>query len=66
MKVDCNLRTLASFFKLSLCNLEKSLKTDHFFFVLGEKPYYFLPDVVRAIVGYNQVALTLFEQFWAK
>ena len=42
-----------------------SLKTDHSLFFLGEKPYYFLPDVVRAILGYNQNVHKLLEQFWA-
>ena len=52
--MDCNLQKLANFFKLFLCILEKLLKTDHSLFFLGEKPYYFLPDVVRTIFGYNQ------------
>ena len=40
MEVDCN------FLKFFLCILEKSLKIDNGLFFLGEKPYYFLPDVV--------------------
>ena len=66
MKVDCNLKQLANFFKLFLCILETSLKTDHSLFFLGEKPYYFLPYVVRTILGYKQTVYKLFEQFWPK
>ena len=66
MKVDCNLTKMANFFKFFLCILEKSLKTDHSLFLPGEKPYYFLPDVVRAILGYNRTVYKLFEQFCPK
>ena len=66
MKVDRNLEKLGNFFKLLLCILEKSLKTDHSLFFQGEKPYYFLPDVLRAILGYNQADYKPLEQFWPK
>ena len=62
--MDCNLKKLANFFKLFLCILEKSLKTDHSLFFLGEKPYYFPPDVVRTILGYNQAIYKPFKQLW--
>ena len=66
MKVDCNLKKLANFFKLFLCILEKPQKTDHSLFFLGEKLYYFLPDVVREILGSSQAVYKLFEQFSPK
>ena len=50
MKVDCNLKKMASFFKFVLCILEKSLKTDNTLFLLGEKTKYFLPGFVRTIL----------------
>ena len=64
MEMDCSLKKLANFFKLFLCILKKSLKTDHSLFFPGEKPYYFLPDVEKAILGYNQADYKPLEQFW--
>ena len=56
--MDCNLKKLAKFFKFFLCISEKSLKLDYGLFFLGEKPYFFLPSVVRTISCYKTGSLS--------
>ena len=58
MKLDCNSKILANFFKFSLCALGKSLKTDYSLSFLGEKPYDFLPGVLKANSCYRQGSLS--------
>ena len=60
--MDCNLKTLANFFKFLLSILEKLLKTDYSLFFLGEVISYSLPGAVRAIHDRKEVLSQIIEQ----
>ena len=57
MKMNCNLKKLASFFKFFPYILEKSLKLILCFFPTRETFYHFL-SVLRAISGYKTSSLS--------
>ena len=66
MEFNCNLKTLANFFKFFRSILEMSLKTDYSVFFLGKIPQYFLHCALIAISCYEKVWFVfgeIFEQF---
>ena len=61
MEMDCNLKKVGNFLLCILCILEKSLKTDHSLFLLGEITSYFPPGALRAISYREEVLIEIFK-----